>query len=190
MPGTRLVCLLAAVACLVGGALPAGAGDAAALRALDRRADGSAILRLVVPDAPAPAPPIAFLDEDGRKRSLADYRGTPAAVHFWATWCFPCREEMPRIDALQRRLGEAVAILPLSVGRDGAGALRAYYEEHGLRTLPVAIDARMKAARALKVHGIPTTVFIDGGGREIARVIGERDWDDPAVVGLVRRMVE
>lgn len=190
MPGTRLVCFLAAVACIVGGAIPAGADDAAALRALDRRADGSPILRLVVPDAPRAAPPVAFLDEDGRKRSLADYRGTPVAVHFWATWCFPCREEMPRIDALQRLLGEAVAVLPLSVGRDAVGALRAYYEEHGLRTLPVAIDERMKAARALKVNGIPTTVFIDDSGREIARVIGERDWDDPAVAGLVRRLVE
>lgn len=190
MPATRLVCFLAAVACIVGGAIPAGAADAAALRALDRRADGSPILRLVVPDAPRAAPLVAFLDEDGRKRSLADYRGTPAAVHFWATWCFPCREEMPRIDALQRLLGDAVAILPLSVGRDAAGALRAYYEEHGLRTLPVAIDERMKAARALKVNGIPTTVFIDDGGREIARVLGARDWDDPAVAGLVRRLVE
>lgn len=185
----RLLCLLVAIACLVGAA-PAAAADAAALRALDRRADGSSILRLVVPDAPRAVPPVAFVDEEGRKRRLADYRGAPAAVHFWATWCFPCRVEMPRIDALQRRLGDAVTILPLSVGRDDAGALRAYYEEHGLRTLPVAIDERMKAARALEVNGIPTTVFIDGGGREIARVIGDREWDDPAVAGLVRRLVE
>lgn len=186
----RLLCLLAAVACIVGGAVPAAAADATALRALDRRADGSPILRLVVPDAPRAVPPVAFVDEEGRKRRLVDYRGTPVAVHFWATWCFPCRAEMPRIDALQRRLGDAVAILPLSVGRDDAGALRAYYEEHGLRTLPVAIDERMKAARALGVNGVPTAIFIDGGGREIARVIGDRDWDDPAVAGLVRRLVE
>ena len=103
---------------LYGGSLFAAEGDA--LRALDKRADGSAILNLVVTDGPLEPPPIAFTDEAGEELSLADFRGTPVAVHFWATWCFPCRAEMPTMDALQRELGDELVILPLSLDRDGA----------------------------------------------------------------------
>ena len=173
---------------LYGGTLAAAEGEA--LRALDRRVDGSPILNLVVSDGPMEPPPIAFTDEAGDTLSLADYRGTPVAVHFWATWCFPCRAEMPTMDSLQRELGDELVILPLSLDRGGAELVRSYYEDHGLVTLPVMIDEKMAAGRTLRVHGIPATVFIDGEGAEVARVLGDRDWSDPAVIDLVRRIIE
>ena len=173
---------------LYGGALLAAEGDA--LRALDRRADGSAILNLVVTDGPMEPPAIVFTDEAGEQLSLADYRGTPVAVHFWATWCFPCRAELPTMDALQREFGDALVILPLSLDRDGAALVRNYYEDHDLTTLPVMIDEKMAAGRALRVHGIPATIFVNGEGAEVARVLGDRDWTDPDVIELVRHIVE
>ena len=173
---------------LHGGALLAAEGEA--LRALDRHADGSAILNLVVTDGPLEPPPIAFSDEAGRELSLADYRGTPVAVHFWATWCFPCRAEMPTMDALQRELGDALVVLPLSLDRGGAALVRSYYEDHDLVTLPVMIDRKMAAGRALRVHGIPATIFLNGDGAEVARVLGDRDWTDPAVIELVRHIIQ
>jgi thiol-disulfide isomerase/thioredoxin len=173
---------------LYGGSLLAAEGDA--LRALDKRADGSAILNLVVTDGPLEPPPIAFSDEAGRELSLADYRGTPVAVHFWATWCFPCRAEMPTMDALQRELGDALVVLPLSLDRGGAALVRSYYEDHDLVTLPVMIDRKMAAGRALRVHGIPATIFLNGDGAEVARVLGDRDWTDPAVIELVRHIIQ
>ena len=175
-------------ATLYGGALLAAEGDA--LRALDRRADGSAILNLVVTDGPMEPPAISFTDEAGEQLSLADYRGTPVAVHFWATWCFPCRAEMPTMDALQREFGDALVILPLSLDRDGAALVRNYYEDHDLTTLPVMIDEKMAAGRALRVHGIPATIFVNGEGAEVARVLGDRDWSDPDVIELVRHIIE
>jgi len=173
---------------LYGGSLLAAEGDA--LRALDKRADGSAILNLVVTDGPIEPPPIAFTDEAGEELSLADFRGTPVAVHFWATWCFPCRAEMPTMDALQRELGDELVILPLSLDRDGAPLVRKYYDDHDLITLPVMIDEKMKAGRTLRVHGVPATVFINADGAEVARVLGDRDWSDPDVIELVRHIIE
>ena len=193
MKGIRILGRLAAVFAIVGIASHAGAllaAEGEALRALDQRIDGTPILNLVVTDGPLEPPPIAFTDEAGEERSLADYRGTPVAVHFWATWCFPCRAEMPTMDALQREFGDELIVLPLSLDRDGAELVRNYYDDHNLTTLPVFIDEKMAAGRALRVHGIPATVFVNGEGAEVARVLGDRDWSDPDVIELVRHIIE
>ena len=195
MTGSRILGRLAGAAVIVavGVAFQSGAlfaADAELLRTLDRHSDGSPVLNLVVSDGPLEPPPIAFTDEAGTALSLANYRGTPVAVHFWATWCFPCRAEMPTMDALQRALGEDMIILPLSLDRDGATLVRAYYDDHDLTTLPVMIDEKMAAGRALRVHGIPATIFINGEGAEVARVLGDRDWSDPAVIELVRHIID
>ena len=193
MTSIRTLGRFAAAVAVIGAALHAGsllAAEGDELRALDKRVDGSAILNLVVSDGPIEPPPIAFTDEAGEELTLADYRGTPVAVHFWATWCFPCRAEMPTMDALQREFGDDLIILPLSLDRDGAPLVRNYYNDHNLVTLPVMIDEKMAAGRALRVHGIPATVFINAEGAEVARVLGDRDWSDPDVIALVRHIVE
>ena len=193
MTGIGILGRLAAAVAIVGVATlgsTAIAAEGETLRALDQRSDGSRVLNLVVTDGPMEPPPIAFLDEAGEARSLADYRGTPVAVHFWATWCFPCRAEMPTMDALQRELGDELVILPLSLDRGGAELVRNYYNDHDLTTLPIFIDEKMAAGRALRVHGIPATVFFDGEGAEVARVLGDRDWSDPDVVTLVRAIAQ
>ncbi len=162
----------------------------AALADADTRGDGSRVLNLIVHDEPVAVPAIQFIDAAGQTRTLADYRGKVVAVHFWATWCFPCRDEMPTMDAMQREIGaDRLAVLPLSVDRDGPEIVSAYYQDHELTTIPVLVDEKMKSARALKVNGIPYTIFVDREGREFARVLGDRDWSDPEVLGIVRKMV-
>ena len=193
MSGIGVLGRVATVVALVGVAVYSGAAVAAeaeTLRALDQRTDGSRVLNLVLNDGPMEPPPIAFIDEAGDEKNLADYRGTPVAVHFWATWCFPCRAEMPTMDALQRELGDDLVILPLSLDRGGAELVRRYYTDHDLTTLPIFIDEKMAAGRTLRVHGIPATVFFDGEGAEVARVLGDRDWDDPDVIELVRHIAQ
>jgi thiol-disulfide isomerase/thioredoxin len=194
MPSARILKRLIAVTFVLGfalnGAVASAADGPGALRSLDKRADGSPILNLIVHDAPREMPQIAFVDEAGETRSLTDYKGTATAVHFWATWCFPCRDEMPTMDSLQREMGEDLIVLPLSVDRGGAETVRAYYQDHDLVTLPVMVDQKMKTARALKVNGIPYTIFVNSDGMEVARVLGDRDWSDPEVVELVRHIVE
>ena len=132
------------VAALGASALSVRAESGNALRALDLRADGSRVLNLVVHDAPLAVPAIAFVDEMGQSHSLEEFRGKVAAVHFWATWCYPCRAELPTIDALQRTLGDdGLVVLALSLDRTGAETVRAYYDEAGVRSLALYIDTRM-----------------------------------------------
>lgn len=187
----RGVRALLTTACLVVVLAAADKGDAAqSLAALDRKADGSRILNLILPEAPQPLPSISFVDAEGRTKTLADFRGTVTAVHFWATWCGPCRTELPTVDYLQREIGGPdFAVLALSLDRDGASVVEEYYASIGISDLPIYVDEGMASARTLRVIGLPYTIFVDREGREVARVLGDRDWSDPDVVALVRKLV-
>lgn len=173
-------------------ALAPGAGQAETpLADWDRRSDGSAILDLVIHEQPLAAPAIRFVDAVGTVRRLEEFRGKVTALHFWATWCVPCRYELPTVDYLQGEVGtENFVVIPLSLDRDGLAAVQAYYRDTGIANLPIFMDEGMQAARAMKIFGIPFTVFVDREGREFARVVGDRDWSDPDVVALVRKMID
>lgn len=160
------------------------------IRELDKGPDGSPIIGFAVPDQPKPAPTISFVDAAGKTGALSDHLGKITAVHFWATWCTPCRAELPSVDAMNAGLaGENFVILPLSVDRDGPEAVSAFYRDNGIKSLPIYIDEGLKAFRAFKLGGVPATVFIDAEGREIARVLGDRDWSDPDVAAVVRKII-
>ena len=165
--------------------------SAESLTELDPRADGSRILNMVAHSEPRPVPAIQFLDEDGNYLSLEDFRGKVVALQFWATWCFPCREELPTVDALQGELGGAdFTFIPLSVDRDGAGLVRQYYTDNDIKNLSIYIDVGMDAARAMRVNGIPYTILLNREGMEIARVLGDRNWFTPDAIGLMRKLIE
>jgi thiol-disulfide isomerase/thioredoxin len=173
------------------GLLVAGTARAASsIEELDKGADGQPIVHFVVPDEPKPAPTISFVDPTGKTGSLDDYRGKVTAVHFWATWCTPCRAELPSVDAMNANFaGANFVVLPLSVDRDGPEVVSAFYRENGIKSLPIFIDDGLDAFRAFKLGGVPSTIFIDANGREIARVLGERDWSDPEIVEVVRKLI-
>ncbi|MDG2270567.1 MAG: TlpA disulfide reductase family protein [Alphaproteobacteria bacterium] len=161
-----------------------------ALQALDVRADGSRIINLIVHPKPRVAPDIKFVDTDGKILTLRDFRGQYTAVHFWATWCFPCRGEMPTVDHLQNEVGlDKITILPLSLDRHGPTQLTNFYGEFNIQHLPIYIDEGMESARTMRVNGIPATIFIDPQGREVARVLGDRDWSTPEAVALVEGVI-
>lgn len=165
--------------------------SAESLRQLDTRADGSRILNMVAHSAPRPVPAFKFLDEDGNYLTLENFRGKVVALQFWATWCFPCREELPTVDALQGELGGAdFTFIPLSVDRDGAELVRQYYTDNGIKNLAIYIDVGMDAARAMLVNGIPYTILLNREGMEIARVLGDRNWFTPDAIDLMRKLIE
>ena len=166
------------------------ASAASPLADLDEGADGAPILRMILPDEPKPAPAVSFVDASGATKSLSDYKGKVTAVHFWATWCAPCRSELPTVNAMAESLaGNNIAILPLSVDRDGPEVVSTFYQENDIDALPLFVDDGLKAFRAFKLAGIPATVFVDEDGNEIARVLGDRDWSKPEVTELVRKLV-
>jgi thiol-disulfide isomerase/thioredoxin len=140
------------------------------------------------PNRPFPLPELRFTDGDGRSRTLAEFRGKDLLLNLWATWCVPCREEMPALDRLQARLGgSAFEVLALSIDRQGLPPVTAFYRELGLRTLGVYVDPSANAPRALRALGIPTTLLVDPEGREVGRAHGAKAWDVPEVVWEIER---
>ena len=135
----------------------------------------------------APVPETPFLDNDEKKRSLADYKGRGVVLNFWATWCAPCVREMPQLDRLNALLkGSGIEVLTVSEDRKGLPIARKFFEVNKLRDLEILADPKGKLLRALNGRGLPTTVIIDRQGREVGRVAGVAEWDAPETVGFLK----
>jgi thiol-disulfide isomerase/thioredoxin len=139
-------------------------------------------------DAPRSLPVVEFEDGDGRTLTLAEFRGRVVLLNIWATWCGPCRREMPTLDRLQAKLGgpdfEVVAV---SIDRDGIPVVTEFYAEVGVRHLAKYIDESGDVARRLNTVGVPTTLLIDREGREIGRHLGPAEWDTPEMIAFFRQ---
>jgi thiol-disulfide isomerase/thioredoxin len=144
----------------------------------------------VMHESPKPVPTIAFEDEQGRPRSLADFRGKVVLLNIWATWCVPCRKEMPALDRLEGALGgQTFEVVALSIDRGGMNVVCKFFAEIGIRNLAMYLDTSGKAPRELGTVGLPTTLVIDRDGREIGRLIGPAEWDAPEMMGFVRCII-
>ena len=132
-------------------------------------------------------PDLRFIDGAGAPLSLSDFRGRVILLNLWATWCVPCREEMPALDRLQAALGGSdFEVVALSLDRGGIVAVKGFYEELKLRTLRIYVDQNGDALSKLGSVGIPLTVLVDRDGRELWRVVGPREWDQPAEMNRIR----
>lgn len=137
-----------------------------------------------------PAPELHFQDVADRRLTLADFRGKVVLLNIWATWCLPCRREMPALDRLQRVLGGAhFQVVALSIDTGGAPAVESYFESLGMHALGVYVDPTMMAANALDITGTPTTFLIDASGREIGRHVGPARWDSPGNEQFLRSFI-
>ena len=137
-----------------------------------------------------PLPPLAFETMDGQPASLDSLRGRVVVLNLWATWCAPCREEMPSLDRLQARFADQpVSVVALSVDRAGPERVQAFLDEIGVRHLQVYRDPKAAATRSLKVPGLPSTFLIDRTGNEVGRVLGIATWDGPEAVEAVQRLL-
>jgi thiol-disulfide isomerase/thioredoxin len=150
---------------------------------------GGAIL--AIHSEPRLLPQLAFQDDKGRKLTLADFRNKVLLLNIWATWCVPCREEMPALDRLQQKLGGGgFEVIALSIDSGGAPAVRRFYDETGVRSLAIYIDPAMRAASSLHVIGVPTTLLVDRKGREIGRHTGPAPWDAPDALQAIKAHME
>ena len=140
----------------------------------------------VMHDAPRPLPEIKFEDGNGQALTLTDLKGKTVLLNIWATWCVPCREEMPTLDALEAELGgPAFEVVALSVDRAGPDVVRNFYAEIGIEHLGLYIDATMRASFDLQAPGLPTTLLIDSEGRELGRLVGSAEWDTPEMIAFL-----
>ncbi|WP_192359129.1 TlpA family protein disulfide reductase [Mesorhizobium mediterraneum] len=140
-----------------------------------------------VHEAPVPVPEISFEDANGQPKTLADFRGKVVLLNIWATWCAPCRKEMPTLDRLQARLGGPdFEVVALSMDRAGPEIVRKLFTEIGIEHLALNIDTSGKAMFAIGTVGLPATLLIDREGKEIGRLIGPAEWDAPDMVDFIR----
>lgn len=145
----------------------------------------------VVHSEPRLLPQLAFEDDKGRKLTLADFRDKVVLLNIWATWCAPCREEMPALDRLQQKLGGGgFQVVALSIDSGGAAAVRRFYDETGVRSLAIYVDPAMQATSSLHVVGVPTTLLVDRKGREIGRHTGPAQWDAQDALQAIKAQME
>jgi thiol-disulfide isomerase/thioredoxin len=168
---------------LLGAALAFGIPAATSARA----ADLPPLSHSLTKQAPRPAPALKLKDIDGVTHDLAELRGKVVLINFWATWCPPCRREMPSMERLSQALkGEAFAVLAVDVGED-ADTIHAFTSQLDTALhFPILLDSTSRAMQAWKVAGLPTTFLVDKQGRIVASAIGGREFDHPDMVKAIR----
>ena len=148
------------------------------------------VAAVAVAAAPRRVPDLSFRDAEGRERSLADWRGRTLLFNLWATWCVPCRREMPALDALQARLGgpdfEVVAV---NIDTRDPEKPKAWLKEVGISRLAYYADPSAKTFQDLKAMGkalgMPTTLLIDANGCELGVLAGPAEWASDDAVKLI-----
>lgn len=141
-------------------------------------------------DTPFDARTLAFKDADGQPATLGDLGGRTLLVNLWATWCLPCRAEMPALDALERERGdEAFAVVPINVDLGDPAKPKAFYAETGLKSLPFYRDETMGVFNDLKARGIalglPITLLVDAAGCARGVLSGPAEWASPDALKLI-----
>jgi thiol-disulfide isomerase/thioredoxin len=140
---------------------------------------------------PETLPDVRFQDANGAEKTLADWRGKVVLVNLWATWCAPCRKEMPALDRLQRELGSSkFEVVAISVDRTGLAGARKFLDETNVQNLALYADPTTKLSSALKAVGLPITLLLDTEGREIGRLVGPAEWDSEDAKRLIRAVMK
>ncbi len=163
----------------------AGGPDILPLRAGDMK-------KLIVHDTPVATSDARFdLADDAGKATLADWQGKYVLVNFWATWCAPCRKEMPQLNALQKEFGgDHFEVLTIATGRNSPQGIQKFFAEAGVDSLPRHQDPKQALAAQMGIFGLPITVLLDPQGREIARLRGDAKWDSDSAKAIVKALVD
>ncbi|MBV1698956.1 MAG: TlpA family protein disulfide reductase [Hyphomicrobiales bacterium] len=145
---------------------------------------------LTVAHTPFRVPNIAFKDAEGHDRSLADWHGRTVLLNLWATWCVPCRREMPALDKLQSELGgTGFEVVAVNINTRDPQKPRAFLKEIGVTHLAYYSDESAKVFQSLKLagkaFGMPTTLLVGRSGCEIGEMAGPAEWSSPTGVKLV-----
>lgn len=137
------------------------------------------------------APNTVFFDQNGEEITLQEFQGRLTLVNFWATWCAPCRKEMPSLATLSNQLGsDTFQILTIATMRSSSEAIDNFFDENKIVNLPKYRDPKGHLARASGVAALPLTILLDKNGYEIGRLIGDADWSKSATIDFIKKAVE
>ena len=122
---------------------------------------------------------LTFLNIENKQLNLDDFRGNLIILNFWASWCAPCKEEMPSLDLLQvnKKLNN-LKIFPINVGQDDNEKASKFFEDLKIQNLEIYFDSSITLAKKFRLRGIPTSILINKDGLEFARIIGSTDFED------------
>jgi peroxiredoxin len=162
-----------------------------ALMLLVHSAHAAAPAQTMMPVADRPAAPdFALKDIDGKLRRLSENRGKVVLVNFWATWCPPCRREMPSMQRAWKQLkGENFEMLAINVGEDEDTIFGFTFSTGVELTFPILLDRDAQVIKAWPVIALPTSFIVDPQGRIVYRAVGGREWDDPELLKKIRELM-
>ncbi len=122
---------------------------------------------------------LTFLDDNNNQLNLSEFKGNLVLLNFWATWCAPCKEEMPSLDKLQIHEGlNSLRIFPINIGQDDLEKSVKFFEDLKIENLNIYFDSSITLAKKFKLRGIPTSILFNKDGFEFARIIGSIDFED------------
>ncbi len=140
---------------------------------------------------PKELPELKFLNPDLTEISLADFKGKTILLNVWATWCAPCRAEMPTLDDLQAKLGsDKFEVVTISVDRKEPEVPQAFFDEISIKNLKLYTNPTASAMRTLRARGLPLTMLINAEGKEVGRLMGAAEWDSPDAIKLISEYLE
>ena len=153
------------------------------------------VAALTMATSPLRLPDLAFEDADGKPRKLSDWRGKTVLVNLWATWCVPCRKEMPALDSLQTKLGgKDFEVVAINIDTRDAEKPKNFLKDGNLTRLGYFSDQKAKVFQDLKnigkALGMPTSVLVDGQGCEIANIAGPAEWASDDAVKLIKAAMQ
>ncbi len=139
---------------------------------------------------PETLPDLPFLDKDGKARSLKEWNGKVVLLNLWATWCAPCRKEMPSLDRLQAELGsDTFEVVAVSADKTGVEGAKKFLDQIKVAKLGVYADPTVRIHSGLRAIGMPATLLLDARGREIGRLVGPAEWDSPEAKTLIKAVI-
>jgi thiol-disulfide isomerase/thioredoxin len=170
-----------------------GGGERSLSPIVAEREAGSAaqgVGQLIRRAEPQTMPDLVFSSADGKPHHLSEWRGKVVLLNLWATWCAPCKAEMPSLDRLQAKLGsDAFTVLAISVDRGGMDKPASFFASNSINHLTLYNDNTPQSLTDLRVSGLPVSVIFDKEGREVARLIGPADWDGPRVTAQIEEFI-
>ena len=147
--------------------------------------------KMTIASNPTSAPKTIFFDDDGKELTLNDFKGRLTLVNFWATWCAPCRKEMPSLEVLSNQLGgDTFQVLTIATMRSSKEAVKKFFNDNNISGLPKFRDPKGHLARAAGVAALPLTMLLDRKGNEISRLIGDADWSQDETIEFIKKALE
>ena len=145
------------------------------------------IQNLVLIKKPKTYEEVIFKDKNQKTINLANFKGKLLLLNFWATWCAPCREEMPSLDSLQsKKKLNNLKVFPINIGQENLSKSEIFFKELNIQNLDIYFDSTVTLAKKFKLRGVPTTIIFNKEGQEFARIIGSIDFNDEKFIDWLK----